>query len=148
MSPPLPLRLAGSGRFGDRVLWAGLRDGRFSGAAAVDGAVLTVLARLAADITNAAAGAGIRMDDKPFRPHLTLARAGGRVRPRLDLRPLAADLAPFEGGPWMASEIHLIHSTLGMGPDGGAVHREIASWPLGGSPSGMRPQARPHSRGG
>jgi 2'-5' RNA ligase len=156
--PPLPLRLGGAGRFGDRVLWVGLRDGRWddadiadlaeiepvgSAGFSPDAAVLAVLARLAASTTAAARAAGIRVDDKPFRPHLTLARAGGRVRPRLDLRPLVADLASFNGRSWMAAEFHLVHSTLGRGPDGNALHRDLAAWPLGGTRTGVRPVTRP-----
>ena len=59
--PPLELALGGSGRFGDRVLWT--RVDPANGPRA-----------LAASVGAAARRCGIPVDDRPHRPHLTLAR--------------------------------------------------------------------------
>ena len=107
---PATLRLAGAGRFGSRrrpaVCWAGL-DG--------DVAVLTALAgRLAA----AARGLGLPVEDRPFRPHLTL----GRWPPR---RPADGDLpdrlAGYRGPDWPLREVALVRSS-------GGRHEPLASW--------------------
>jgi 2'-5' RNA ligase len=54
-------------------------------------------------------------DDRPFRPHLTLARPGDRIGPA----ELAADLealAGYEGPPWPVDSLHLVRSHLGPHP--------------------------------
>ncbi len=101
-TPPASLRLAGAGRFGSarrpQVFWAGV-DG--------DVAVLTALAgRLAA----AARGLGLPVEDRPFRPHLTL----GRWHPR---RPADGDLpgrlAGYRGPDWPLDAVTLVRSSGG-----------------------------------
>jgi 2'-5' RNA ligase len=112
---PLSLRLAGAGRFGRHVLWAGVDGDR-------DG-----VRRLAVATGAAARRAGIDADNRPYRPHLTLARADGSS----DLRALAAALADLASPPWTADELHLVQSHLGEGPDRTARHEVVARWPLG-----------------
>ncbi|WP_275582465.1 RNA 2',3'-cyclic phosphodiesterase [Geodermatophilus bullaregiensis] len=111
-TPAATLRLAGAGRFGSRrrpaVCWAGL-DG--------DVGVLTALAgRLAA----AARALGLPVEDRPFRPHLTL----GRWLPR---RPADGDLpdrlAGYRGPEWPLREVALVRSTAGR-------HEPLAAWPV------------------
>lgn len=114
--PPLTLRFGGGGRFGHRVLWTrvhGERDG---------------LHRLAEAVRAAARRSGLATEQRPYRPHLTLARAGGGT----DLRPLVDALARYEGRWWTVGEFHLVHSRLGAGPAGTALHEPIRSWPLSG----------------
>jgi len=111
---PLTLQLAGAGRFGSRVLWIGLR-----------GAVADV-GRLANSVAAGSRRVGIAVEDRPYRPHLTVAR--GRD-PRTDLRPAVAALADYAGPTWTAAEVHLVRSHLGA-----AVRYErLASFPLGSS---------------
>jgi 2'-5' RNA ligase len=109
------LQLRGGGRFGDRVLWVGLRD---------DGALRGLADALRAELRTD----GFPVDDKPFRPHLTLARSRSGRRP--DLRPAAAALDGFVGSSWTADAVHLMHSRLGAGPDGRAAHEVVHTWPL------------------
>jgi 2'-5' RNA ligase len=90
---PLSLSFAGAGRFGSGVLWAGLSG---------DVAPLSDLAQR------------IGWQDKPFRPHLTLARAPGRRR--IDLRPWVAALQAYAGPTWQAPGITVVCSTLGPEP--------------------------------
>lgn len=111
---PMALRLAGGGCFGDRVLWVGLAGD------------VPALRTLAASVAGAARTSGVAFDDQPYRPHLTLARAG---REPADLRPAAAELAQIVGPVWDVSAVHLVHSRLGAGPGNSAAHTAIATWP-------------------
>ncbi|MGY1649869.1 RNA 2',3'-cyclic phosphodiesterase [Geodermatophilus sp. SYSU D01119] len=117
-TPPATLRLAGAGRFGSRrrpqVFWAG-----------VDGDV-DVLAGLAARLARAAGGLGLPVEDRPFRPHLTL----GRWDPR---RPADADLpdrlAGHRGPDWPLTGVTLVRSS-------GGRHEPLASFATRRTPSG------------
>jgi 2'-5' RNA ligase len=84
--PPFSLALAGSGRFGPAV-WVGVTGD------------VPALAGLAADVA-AACGLG---DDRPYRPHLTVAR--GRLDP--------AALASYAGPSWTVDRLVLVRSVLG-----------------------------------
>ncbi len=120
--PPPSLQLAGGGRFGDHVLWTGVHG------------EADRVRRLAASVSAAARRCRIAVDDRPFRPHLTLARG----RDRADLRPAVALLAGFTGTPWTADAVHLVRSRLGAGPGGTAAHDVVGTWPLGRPPPGER----------
>ena len=111
---PMRLRLSGGGRFGGSVLWVG-----------VDGDVER-LRHLAGSVAGAARHSGLAVEDRPYRPHVTLARA----RPPADLRRLAALLEGYEGPGWTASEIVLVRSRTGPSPE----HIPVARWPLTGGP--------------
>ncbi len=64
---PVPARLAlgAPGRFGTRVLWLGVDDDPAGS-----------LATLASVVRDAATAAGIALEARPFRAHLTVARSG------------------------------------------------------------------------
>jgi RNA 2',3'-cyclic 3'-phosphodiesterase len=115
--PPLELALGGGGRFGDQVLWTRVEGDR------------TGLRRLADAVRAAARRCGLPVDDRPYRPHLTLARARP---PAPDLRPLVSALQEVRGRAWTASELHLVRSDLGAGPGGSARHETAGSWVLAG----------------
>ena len=85
------------------------------------------LRRLAQSVTAAARRCGIDVDERPYRPHLTVARG----REGVDLRPAVAALSGFAGSPWTADELHLVRSRLGAGPGGTAAHEIVAAWPWG-----------------
>ncbi len=117
-TPAAALRLAGAGRFGSRrrpqVCWAGV-DG--------DVALLTPQhGREAAE----ARGLGLPVEDRPFRPHLTL----GRWHPR---RPADGDLperlAGYRGPDWPLDAVTLVRST-------GGRHEPLTTWPVPGQPAG------------
>jgi 2'-5' RNA ligase len=117
-SPGLRLRFAGAGRFGGRVLFtrvAGDRD---------------PLRHLAASSAAAGRRAGLRTDDRPYRPHLTLARGGGDA----DLRPLVAALEPHQGTAWDATDLYLMRSLLGQGAGRRPAYEIDQAWPLAGGP--------------
>jgi 2'-5' RNA ligase len=117
--PPVDVRLAGPGRFGDRVVWAGVAGD---------------LAPLAAGVRRAAQRAGVAgVDLKPLRPHLTLAHArtaGGTEQRGLpvDLRPVVAALGGLPPLAWTVTGFDLMSSVLGPRP----VYAVEASWRLTG----------------
>src|SRR5690242_7238539 len=117
--PCLSLSLAGAGAFPGanraRVLWTGIQGDRRG------------LGLLAASVGAGAqrAGAQPANSGSGYQPHLTLARC----RAPADMNPLVETLAGFAGMPWMAKEIHLIHSRLSADPR----YEVIGTWPLRGA---------------
>jgi 2'-5' RNA ligase len=116
---PLSVSLAGADAFRGRLLWLGVVGERDR------------LRRLAWSVAAAARREGVEVPDRPFHPHLTLARARGRDRscpPQL-----GAALADFAGEPWLIERIslirsHLVPSHLGLGPR----YEPVGDWPLSG----------------
>lgn len=114
--PALSLEVTGGGRFGDRVLYTKIGGDRDQ------------LRRLAASLDAAARRAGLSREERHYRPHLTLARG----RPGCDLRPLTAVLGSYRGPSWTSTEIQLVRSRLGAGPQRTSLYETIRSWPLTG----------------
>ena len=114
-APAMRLRLTGGGRFGSvrrpQVFWVGL-----------DGDV-AALSALAAGLAAVARDLGLPVEDRPFRPHLTL----GRWPPR---RPadgtLPERLVGYAGPDWPVTEVRMVESHLGTA----ARHETLAAWPL------------------
>jgi 2'-5' RNA ligase len=107
-----------------RVFWAGIHaDDR--------------LPALASALDEALAIAGFAREERPFRPHLTLARSGsGSPSPSRDERPVAgfgglvtavAENRPPEFGTMAASEFFLYESKLSPR---GAQYTKLARYPL------------------
>jgi 2'-5' RNA ligase len=120
--PPARLRLEGAGTFppgrrAARVLWAGI------------GGDAEILVRLAAALAAAAKVAGLRFEDRPLVPHLTLARFSTPAPVPPEALALVADAAAA-GPPWEARELACYRSTLG-GPRG-ARYRVLREFPLVG----------------
>ncbi|MEH1098123.1 RNA 2',3'-cyclic phosphodiesterase [Micromonospora sp. CPCC 205561] len=110
------LRLAGGGRFGRgrfTVLWVDLRG---------ELEPVVALARL---VRSRLRHARLPHDEKPFRPHLTIARPGDRLSP-LDVAADVAALDDYEGPRWPATEMVLVRSHLGPRPG----YDRLAAWPL------------------
>lgn len=102
--------------FDDRVLWSGI-DGD-----------LDELHMLAADVRTAVKSCGVAFEERPLRPHLTLARA--RRGDRSTTGEIAEGLAGFTGRRWPAERLHLVGSNAGRSR--GPIHyRDIEAWPLG-----------------
>lgn len=110
---PLRLALRGGGHFDDRVLWTGI-DGD------VDGLHL-----LATDVRTVVRECGIAFEERPLRPHLTLARS--RRNDPSSAVEAAAGLAAFAGRPWPAERLHLVGSNFGRGP-APIRYRDIDAW--------------------
>jgi RNA 2',3'-cyclic 3'-phosphodiesterase len=99
--PSLQLAFAGGGAFGSRrrarVLWVGVTGDQ------------EPLRRLAQSVGAAARRAGIALENRPYRPHLTLARA----RTPIDVTAAVTVLEPYQGPPWIAADVVLMRSHLG-----------------------------------
>ena len=89
---PITLRLAGGGRFGP-VVWAGLAGD------------LELLEALREDVRSALAGSGFPVDERPFRPHLTISY-------RYDRR-VATALDGYAGPLWTVDGLALVSSADG-----------------------------------
>jgi 2'-5' RNA ligase len=98
----LTLGLSGSGFFRRRAVWLGVVG---------DVAPLKALAKAVA-----------REDERPYRPHLTVARLRGLT----DGAPAAAALSTYAGPTWTAESVHLVRSHLGPRP----TYEDVHSWPL------------------
>ncbi|MFH9613315.1 RNA 2',3'-cyclic phosphodiesterase [Streptomyces pratensis] len=114
--PPPCLALRGSGNFDDRVLWSG-----------IDGEV-DALRVLASDVRTVVRSCGIAFEERPLRPHLTLARA--RRGDPSSAAEIAEGFAGFTGRRWPAERLHLVGSNAGRSR--GPIHyRDIEAWALG-----------------
>jgi len=119
--PSLSLSLSGAGAFPvagrARVLWTGIEGDRRG------------LGQLAASVAAGArrAGAPPANGGRGYQPHLTLARC----RAPADVRSLVGTLGSFAGTPWVATEIHLIHSRLEAHPR----YEALGTWPLRAGPA-------------
>jgi len=126
--PRFTIDLRGAGFFPNasrpRIFWAGIH------ALPKD-----ALAQLALKIDEACAPVGFAKEDKPFRPHLTLARSGSgsphqkspaRTTPMAQLARFASELEPHFGT-ITATEFHIYESRL---HPKGAVYTKIATFAL------------------
>jgi RNA 2',3'-cyclic 3'-phosphodiesterase len=104
---PIEAALVGAGTFPPvgrpRVLWVGVVDG------------VAAVSSLAADVGTALAGAGWPSEDRPFRPHLTLARADGVAVGRMVADRLIAAMAGRRI-PFIVDRVGLFESVTGGGP--------------------------------
>ncbi|RSS61102.1 RNA 2',3'-cyclic phosphodiesterase [Streptomyces sp. WAC06614] len=116
---PVGLALRGGGHFDERVLWSGI-DGE-----------LDALHTLAAEVRALVRTCGIAFEERPLRPHLTLARS--RRDDAASVPALAAGLAGFAGRDWRAERLHLVGSNVGRGP-GPIRYRDIEAWSFAGAP--------------
>jgi 2'-5' RNA ligase len=105
-TPEFPLQLAGAGAFsGTRVVWAGVAGD------------LDALTALAAQVQQACRDAGVVLERRPFRPHLTIGKSG-QIEPAL--------LRDYAGPAWTVHEVELVHSVLGTQ----ATHTVLERFPL------------------
>lgn len=113
------LEFGPAGRFGRRVLWVGVRDQPAGAVAALGAAAQAALA-----------AAGLPVDAKEVRPHLTLARSRNRDRAaQIDGR-LVGEV-PHTPGEWTVRELVLFASVpAGRGQPN--HYQPLARVPLGG----------------
>ena len=122
-SGPFDLSVAGLGRFpprgAPRVLWAGL-DGD-----------LDALHRLQGDLDSRLRAADFALEDRPFRPHVTLGRAPQRRAGDLGAtvsQALASEaVRRLQFGGWRVVEIVLMRSQLSSA---GSIYTRLATAPL------------------
>lgn len=115
--PPLSLRLSGGGHFDERLLWSGI-EGELDG-----------LHSLADELRDSVRACGVSFQERPLRPHLTLARA--KRGQEADILSASAGLADFTGRRWQAERLHLVGSNIGRGP-GVIRYRDIEAWRFAG----------------
>jgi 2'-5' RNA ligase len=93
------------------VAWAGLEGD------------VEPLVELVGRLAAAARALELPVEDRPFRPHLTL----GRWRPRAPADGALTDrLAGYRGPDWPVTEVRLLDSHLGPTP----THDTVAAWHL------------------
>jgi len=119
-TPELRLHLEGGGCFPPgarraRVLWCGVAGD------------VPALARLAERAVAAGRRCGIDIGDRPFRPHITLARARDHA---VNLRSAVETLSSYESREWTADQVHLVRSNLGPPTS----HERLRSWALCSAP--------------
>ncbi|MGH3648213.1 MAG: RNA 2',3'-cyclic phosphodiesterase [Micromonosporaceae bacterium] len=110
------LWIAGGGKFGGgagSILWAGI------------GGEVDRLRQLARAVGRSLRAARFKLERRPYRPHLTIARPGTRLL-RTHLSEDIATLATYHGPPWPVTELHLIRSHPGPTPH----FVRVASFPL------------------
>ena len=98
---PFELELAGFGAFGSlrraRILWVGVGGDR------------DALTRLADSVSAGARRARIPLEERRYRPHMTL----GRRRAPTDVRESVEPAAEYTGPAWTVGEFVLVQSHLG-----------------------------------
>ena len=102
---PFTLRPGGMGCFPNsrrpRVLWAGLTG------------ALEAVSHLHSAVTGATRAIGQTPEDRPFRPHLTLARIHEADRASLSvLEAIIEPIDAWSAEEWLVSELHLLQSHL------------------------------------
>jgi 2'-5' RNA ligase len=106
-TPPFSLSLAGGKTFGGRVLSAGVAG------------EVPALRRLAGEVQASCGNAGADLQERPFRPHLTVARGRGLRVP--------TQLAAHQGPAWQVGGFDLVLSLLGRQ----TRHEVLRRFPLG-----------------
>ncbi len=137
--PAFEARIAGGGAFPNpaqaKVLYADLD---------LADEARTGLDRLAAGARAAAAHAGVAVDGRRFRPHLTVARLG---RPSGTTRWIRL-LDGYTGPTWTVDHVALVASHLGEGPRRRPRYEVVEELPLGYIPPRARPTSHPESATG
>jgi 2'-5' RNA ligase len=119
---PMRLCVSGGGRFGRgrySVVYAGL-DGDVA-------ALVDLVHRIRAGLI----AGGLPVDQKQYRPHVTLARPGDRVTNQQAAQDLLT-LRRYYGPSWTANEVVLYRSDFGKGQVGAQpLYTPVAAAPLG-----------------
>ena len=115
-SPAAELALAGGGRFGRgafTLMWVGVTGD------------LDPMRALHRTLRRELKRARLPYDDRPWKPHLTIARPGDRI-PRADVEADKADLNAYEGPRWPVRELLLMRSNPGPQP----TYERLTNWLL------------------
>ncbi|GIF76159.1 RNA 2',3'-cyclic phosphodiesterase [Asanoa siamensis] len=110
------LALAGGGRFGRgafTLMWVGVTGD------------LAPIRSLHRSLRRELKRARFPYDERPWKPHLTIARPGDRI-PRVDLNEDRESLNTYAGPTWPVTEILLMRSHLGPNP----TYERLTNWLL------------------
>ncbi len=116
LTPDHEVSLAGA------VVFPNVSEGRIL-ATGLTGAV-GVLTTLAPRARNAAVVSGIEVDGQRFRPHLTVARTGGRI---VEMTNWVRLLESYGGPSWPVGSVEVVASHLGEGPGRAPRYETLAS---------------------
>ena len=116
---PMELSVAGGGHFESQVLWAGIQGDRDR------------LGRLSETVGAAARRCRLKVDDRPYRPHVTLARVRGD-EPKTDLQPYVERMTAFRTPRWLVKEMELFESLSPTTQGRAANYVRRGHWPLTG----------------
>ena len=124
---PLELAARGWGTFPRSnarasVLWSGVNG---------DTQALDILV---GRLRSAADRSGVTVDQRPYVPHITVARS----RPARDLASTVHSLGTLRSRRWEAREMHLVESL----PESADRYRTVRTWALGWEPDPTRPSER------
>ncbi|MBR7827293.1 RNA 2',3'-cyclic phosphodiesterase [Actinospica sp. MGRD01-02] len=126
---PMELSVAGGGQFDSRVLWAGVQGDRDR------------LGRLSETVAAAARRCRLKIDDRPYRPHVTLARVrndfpegaeAAVAPPQTDLQPYVDRMAAFRTPRWLVKEMELFESVKPATAGRANIYLSRGRWPLTG----------------
>ena len=118
---PMELSVAGGGHFDSRVLWAGVQGDRDR------------LGRLSETVAAAARRCRLKVDDRPYRPHVTLAGVRGEdPETHTDLQPYVDRMAAFRTPRWLVKEMELFESMTPTTPGRPNIYLSRGRWPLTG----------------
>ena len=116
---PFDIALGGMGLFGDlkrpRVLWLGLEGG------------IKRLASMRDSLQKPLEQFGIKQEERPFRPHLTLGRFRRPVKDKPLLKRIIEQYKDASGPDGKLDELILFKSQL---KPGGSVYTKLHTWPL------------------
>jgi 2'-5' RNA ligase len=115
---PMELSVAGGGHFESQVLWAGVQGDRDR------------LGRLSETVAAAARRCRLKVDDRPYRPHVTLARVRGEEP--TDLQPYVERMTAFRTPRWLVKEMELFESVTPTTPGRAQIYLSRGRWPLTG----------------
>jgi 2'-5' RNA ligase len=126
---PMELSVAGGGQFDSRVLWAGVQGDRDR------------LGRLSETVAAAARRCRLKIDERPYRPHVTLARVRNEfpegaeaavAQPQTDLQPYVDRMAAFRTPRWLVKEMELFESVTPTTSGRASIYLTRGRWPLTG----------------
>jgi RNA 2',3'-cyclic 3'-phosphodiesterase len=115
---PMELSVAGGGHFDSQVLWAGIQGDRDR------------LGRLSETVAAAARRCRLKVDERPYRPHVTLAHVRGEGP--TDLQPYVERMAAFRTPRWLVKEMELFESVSPTAPGRSNTYVSKGHWPLTG----------------
>jgi RNA 2',3'-cyclic 3'-phosphodiesterase len=116
---PMELSVAGGGHFESQVLWAGVQGERDR------------LGRLSETVGAAARRCRLKVDDRPYRPHVTLARVRAEEQ-KTDLQPYVERMTAFRTPRWLVKEMELFESLSPTTQGRAANYVRRGHWPLTG----------------
>jgi 2'-5' RNA ligase len=90
------------------------------------------LGRLSETVAAAARRCRLKVDERPYRPHVTLARVREEPEAHTDLQPYVERMAAFRTPRWLVKEMELFESVTPTTPGRPNIYLSRGRWPLTG----------------